>query len=184
MKEKDRFYGPRSEDCSTIKLRTLRLFERDADGYLVYARQLMRRWRKTYPVAGERRARRRVEWRKDVACRVLAEQTLGPEVEARTCNLSRGGVSLLLAERVDVGSYIDFTGTGDRKVALPLMEIRAVQPRGDVWLVSGRWRGGIDRSTFWKLLGRRPARGRKKRRAGEDAGWLMTLWQRFRGTAA
>ncbi|OAI47126.1 hypothetical protein AYO44_10130 [Planctomycetaceae bacterium SCGC AG-212-F19] len=184
MKEKDRFYGPQARASATVDLRTMALFERNTDGYLVYARKLVRRWRKTYPTAGERRARRRIEWRKDVMCRVLSSQRLGPEVEARTCNLSRGGVSLLLAERVNVGSYIDFIGTGDRRVALPVAEVLNVQPRGDVWLVSGRWRGGLDRATFRKVLGRRAARASHKRRAGEDPGWLMSLWQKFLGAAA
>jgi hypothetical protein len=184
MKEKDRFYGPRAGESANVDLRTMTLFERDEKGYLVYARKLVKRWRKALPIPGERRTCRRIEWRKNVTCRVLSGRRVGPEVEARTCNLSRGGVSLLLADRIAVGSHIDFIWTEGAEVALALAEVIDVQAKGDVWLVCGRWPQELDRVTFRRLLGRRLVRAPRKEHPGEDSGWLIKLWQKFRGAAA
>lgn len=183
MKEKDRFYGPAASESANVALRTMTLFERDADGYLVYARKLLKRWRKA-DTLGDRRTCRRFEWRKDVTCRLLFGRRLGPKIQARTCNLSRGGVSLLLAERLDVGSYIDFLSTEGREAALPIAEVLDVQAKGAIWLVNARWPRRLDQVTLRGLLPRRPARGPKQERAGDDPGWLMRLWQRFCGAAA
>jgi hypothetical protein len=184
MKEKDRIYAPELGESAELELDTMRLFEQDEDGHLVYASKLHRRWQKTYPPPGERRNARRVEWRHDVTCRILARQNLGAELEARTWNLSKGGVCLLLDERVEVGAYIDFgpwtEGTG---VVLPLVQVLNVQLRGAVWVVSGRWRGGLDAATFRRLLGRRRTRATKQDRPPEKTGWLLNLWQKFQAAA-
>ncbi len=183
MKEKDRIYSPEGWDSAPLELATMKLFERDEEGYLVYARKLLRRWRRTSAAPGDRRIGRRIEWRHDVTCRILAHQKLGSELEARTCNLSQGGVCLLLDERVEVGAYLDFgpwsKGTG---LTLPLVQVVSAQFRGNVWLVCGRWRGRLDRVTFQRLLGRR-VRAPKKDHAPESPGWLSRLWHRFQGAA-
>lgn len=184
MKEKDRFVGPVCAESAKVSLRTRTLFERDEEGYLVYARDLLRRWRKNYATPGERRTGRRLEWRKDIMCRVLSGRWLGAKVIARTCNLSRGGLSVLLAEPVEVGSSIACILTGGTGAALPPAEVLEMQPRGAVWLVSARWSERLDQATFRGLLGRHQTGRPKDEPAGEDPGWLMRLWQRFRGAAA
>jgi hypothetical protein len=183
MKEKNRIYRPEPEGSST-PLSTMTLFERDSDGDLVYARELENQWRKRPSTPGDRRSCRRIEWRRDGICRTVVPGSLDQEQEARTCNISRGGISLLLTKRIEVGSYLDLTAMGgDASVKLPLAEVLDVRARGSVWLISCAWLQMLDQKQWQRFSGRRKRKAPKKETT-EQTGWLMQLWNRFRGEEA
>src|SRR5262249_13864191 len=107
MKWKNSVYWPRPWLSASVRLTTMALFQRDADGELIYAQEPKRKRRLRNPRGEERRRARRYEWRHDSVVWTVTGQGRELEIDARTCDLSAGGCSVLLDQEIPPGSFLD-----------------------------------------------------------------------------
>jgi hypothetical protein len=181
MKQKNLIYRPQPPSAS-VPLSTLALFQRDTDGRLVRALPInLSRWKRN-PKGEERRTARRFEWRHDSLVWTVTSQGRVDANEARTCEVSRGGCSLLLDHEIQPGSLLDLhVDAIDEAVCLPLLRVLEATPKGSVWLLRCVWLQKLTKSTMGRLLGRRLKPRRKSNRKPRQPhdNWLLRLWRRF-----
>jgi len=182
MKEKNQLYEEHSSYSAGMRLRTLGLFQRDAEGYLVYVPR-DRTPQEINPRAEERRLTPRHEWRQDGLAWIVTNEGRSESIQVRTCEVSHGGCTLLLPQQVVSGTFLDLSVPGLADPGdLPLLQILDTTPRGSIWIVRGTWLQELTAAEVRFLRGvresNRPQKEMEEPRKTE--GWMMRLWRRFR----
>jgi hypothetical protein len=192
MKGKNCFYRPEAAQSSAARLSTMALFMRDANGELVYAPLRKKSPTELNPNSEDRRAAPRREWRQDALLWTVSLQGRLHHLNARTCELSAGGCSLLLDEAVEPGSYVDLqlgqddeseadqANEMDEEECLPLLEIADSRPKGSIWLARCHWLQELHPSTLRHLLAmNKPRRASGTTENQPSDSWQLELWQQF-----
>ena len=189
MKERNRIYScPNNKSTGRIPLATLALFRKGPTGKLVHAPLVLPDGPHRNPLTGERRGDLRREYRHDAVCREMTAQGPGPAIEARVCEISAGGFSILLDQAVEPGNYLEIE-VADVDARWPLAQVLRRRPKGNVWFASGCWLNKLPDAAMAYLFGEPEPEERCEIVEAEVVeplpSLLMRLWQRFhRGTAA
>jgi hypothetical protein len=187
MKEKNRIYSNlKIESIGRMPLSTMALFQKGPKGKLVHAPRVRPDGPHRNPLTGERRIDLRREYRHDATCREMTAQGPGAAIEARVCEVSAGGFSLLLDQAIEPGSYLEIR-VAEVDARWPLAQVMRIRPKGNVWFASGCWLHKLPEAAMAYLFGEPEEEERcemVEAEAVEHPSLLMRLWLRFHRRAA